>query len=83
MSRPTTSRRGGRDGRTGQGNRHRYYYVVLREHPRRMQGNHGSASVNPKTGKPYGSSFPRITVGDIVNAHRLSALQLGIERLRR
>ena len=45
------------------------------------KGTTGPSSVNPATGKPYGSSFPKITVGDIVEVHRLFLRQLGITRL--
>ncbi len=43
-------------------------------------GSTGPASVNPKTGKPYGSSFPVVTVEDWVNAQARLADRLGIER---
>ena len=43
-------------------------------------GSTGPASINPKSGKPYGSSFPVITVEDWVNAQALLADRLGIER---
>ena len=43
-------------------------------------GSTGPASVNPKTGKPYGSSFPVVTVEDWVNAQARLADHLGIER---
>ena len=43
-------------------------------------GSIGPASVNPKTGKRYGSSFPVVTVEDWVNAQARLADRLGIER---
>jgi homoserine O-acetyltransferase len=43
-------------------------------------GSTGPASLNPATGKPYGSTFPVITVEDWVNAQALLAGRLGIER---
>jgi homoserine O-acetyltransferase len=43
-------------------------------------GSTGPASINPKTGKPYGSSFPVVTVEDWVNAQARLADRLGIER---
>jgi homoserine O-acetyltransferase len=43
-------------------------------------GSTGPASVNPETGKPYGSSFPVVTVEDWVNAQARLADRLGIER---
>lgn len=38
-------------------------------------------SVNPETGKPYFSSFPRITIRDMVEAHKLLRDHLGIEKI--
>ena len=43
-------------------------------------GSTGPASLNPATSKPYGSTFPVITVEDWVNAQALLADRLGIER---
>jgi homoserine O-acetyltransferase/O-succinyltransferase len=42
-------------------------------------GSTGPRSVNPKTGKPYGSSFPVVTVEDWVNAQARLADRLGID----
>src|ERR1700682_3743241 len=44
-------------------------------------GSTNAASIDPATGKRYGSRFPDITVGDIVAAQRLLIDDLGIERL--
>ena len=44
-------------------------------------GTTGPSSTNPATGKPYGPDFPDISVGDIVNVHRMLLKHLGIERL--
>jgi homoserine O-acetyltransferase len=41
-------------------------------------GSTGPASVNPRTGKPYGSSFPVVTVEDWVEAQARLADRLGI-----
>ena len=43
-------------------------------------GSTGPASINAKTGKPYGSSFPVVTVEDWVEAQARLADRLGIER---
>jgi homoserine O-acetyltransferase len=43
-------------------------------------GSTGPASLDPETGKPYGSRFPVVTVEDWVNAQARLADQLGIER---
>jgi homoserine O-acetyltransferase len=45
------------------------------------QGSTGPSSVNPQTGKPYGLSFPVVTVNDIVRAQRHLIDHLGIEKL--
>jgi homoserine O-acetyltransferase len=45
------------------------------------KGTTGPASLSPVTGKPYGSEFPKMTVGDIIEVHRLLLRQLGITRL--
>jgi homoserine O-acetyltransferase len=44
-------------------------------------GTTGPSSVDPATGKPYGSDFPVITVADMVRAERALLEELGIERL--
>ncbi|HWB45390.1 MAG TPA: alpha/beta fold hydrolase [Hyphomicrobiaceae bacterium] len=44
-------------------------------------GSTSPASINPRTGKPYGPDFPRITVGDIVNAQKAMLDRLGIPHL--
>lgn len=45
------------------------------------QGSTGPASLNPGTGRPYGSAFPEITVGDMVTLQQRLISGLGIERL--
>jgi homoserine O-acetyltransferase len=45
------------------------------------KGTTGPCSINPATGKPYGGAFPRITVRDIVTAHKLFLEQLGFGRI--
>ncbi len=43
-------------------------------------GSTSAASLDPKTGKPYGMNFPLITIGDMVNAQAQLASHLGIAR---
>jgi homoserine O-acetyltransferase len=43
-------------------------------------GSTGPASIDPETGRPYGSRFPVVTVEDWVNAQARLADRLGIER---
>ncbi len=44
-------------------------------------GSFGPKETNPATGRPYGISFPFITVGDMVRAQALLLDHLGIEQL--
>ena len=44
-------------------------------------GTTGPASINPATGKPYGMSFPVVTVSDWVKIQAMLLDQLGIARL--
>lgn len=44
-------------------------------------GTTGPLSENPATGEPYYGDFPKITIRDMVNAHRLLAGELGIDRI--
>src|SRR5215470_12564156 len=44
-------------------------------------GSTNPASTNPKTGKPYGPDFPRLSVGDIVRAQKLLLDYLGVKHL--
>jgi homoserine O-acetyltransferase len=45
------------------------------------RGTTGPSSVDPSTGRPYGSDFPVITVADMVRTERAFLDELGIERL--
>src|SRR5579883_2563328 len=45
-------------------------------------GSTNAASLDPRTGKPYGSHFPHITVADIVTAQRFLLQHLGVRHLR-
>lgn len=45
-------------------------------------GSTGPSSINPKTGKPYKSSFPDITIRDIVRFQQLLLDELGINGIR-
>lgn len=46
------------------------------------QGSSGPSSIDPATGKPYGLSFPRVTIGDMVRAQVRLLDRLGIGTLR-
>jgi len=45
------------------------------------RGTTGPSSTNPAAGRPYGGSFPVITVADMVRAQRAFLQELGIARL--
>ena len=57
------------------------FFVVCSNILGGCKGTTGPASINPRTGKPYGSTFPMITIGDMVNAQRELAKGLGIDQL--
>jgi homoserine O-acetyltransferase/O-succinyltransferase len=45
------------------------------------RGTTGPSSIDPATGRPYGSDFPVLTVADLVRTQRAFLDELGIERL--
>jgi homoserine O-acetyltransferase len=45
------------------------------------RGTTGPSSINPETGRPYGSDFPVITVADMVRTERAFLTQIGIHQL--
>lgn len=57
------------------------YYVICSNVLGGCRGSTGPSSINPKTGKPYGSEFPIITIHDMVNAQRFLIDHLGVEKL--
>ena len=44
-------------------------------------GTTGPMSVNPDTGRPYGSAFPQYTFSDAVDVYRMFLKQLGVRKL--
>ncbi len=58
------------------------YFVVCSNLLGSCYGTTGPSSTNPKTGKPYGSAFPPVTIGDMVAVQKELVHRLGIRRLR-
>ena len=56
------------------------YFVVCVNVLGGCQGTTGPASIDPATGRSYGSAFPVISVRDVVRSQRRIADHLGIER---
>lgn len=44
-------------------------------------GSTNPTSVNPKTGKSYGVNFPLVTIRDIVKAHQILKIELGVKSI--
>jgi homoserine O-acetyltransferase/O-succinyltransferase len=56
----------------------RRFYVVCANVLGGCQGSTGPSSPNPETGRPYGVTFPFVTIGDMVRAQKLLLDQLGV-----
>jgi len=57
------------------------YFVLCSNVLGGCKGSTGPESTNPKTGKPYGTEFPIITIQDMVNAQRRLIDHLEIDKL--
>ena len=57
------------------------YYVICSNVLGGCSGSTGPESINPETGKRYSLDFPKLTVGDMVNAQALLIDHLGIDKL--
>ena len=60
----------------------REFFVISANALGGCQGTTGPASTNPATGQPWGSSFPFITIEDIVAVHRRLCRHLGVAQPR-
>lgn len=58
-----------------------HFFVVCSNILGGCKGTTGPASINPETLKPYGASFPNITIGDMVQAQKKLADGLGIKKI--
>ncbi len=57
------------------------YYIICSNCIGSCQGSTGPSSINPETNKPYGLTFPIITIQDMVNAQKRLLEHLEIDRL--
>lgn len=57
------------------------YFVISSNVIGGCNGSTGPASMNPATGRPYGTDFPIITIADMVNAQAMLLDHLGIDKL--
>ncbi|MDZ4405115.1 homoserine O-acetyltransferase [Prosthecobacter sp.] len=57
------------------------YFIICANYLGGCYGTSGPASLNPATGKPYGSSFPAVRTSDVVNSHLALLDHLGIQTL--
>ena len=57
------------------------YHVICANVLGGCSGTTGPSSINPDTGKPYGSAFPRYDFSDAVDVYRMLLKQLGVNHL--
>ncbi|HEY2572440.1 MAG TPA: homoserine O-acetyltransferase [Verrucomicrobiaceae bacterium] len=57
------------------------YFVICVNYLGGCYGSSGPASINPKTGKPYGAAFPRVHTSDVVRSQGMLLDQFGITKL--
>jgi homoserine O-acetyltransferase len=59
----------------------RRFFVICANVLGGCQGSTGPSSIDPATGRPYGSNFPFVTIRDMVHAQKLLLDHLGIDEL--
>ena len=57
------------------------YFVICSNVLGGCRGTTGPSSIDPSTGKPYGTHFPIVTIGDMVQAQKHLIDHLGIKKL--
>ena len=57
------------------------YFVICSNVLGGCKGSTGPSSINPETGKPYGATFPVVTIPDMVNAQKRLLDHFGITEL--
>lgn len=59
------------------------YFIVCANIIGSCYGTTSPLSINPETGRKYYSDFPRVTIHDMIEAHKLLAGHLGIGRIHK
>jgi homoserine O-acetyltransferase len=59
----------------------RRYFVICANVLGGCKGTTGPSSIDPRTGKPFGMTFPIVTIGDMVRAQKRLVEHLGITKL--
>ena len=57
------------------------YHIICSNIIGGCKGSTGPSSIDPQTGKPYGLSFPVVTIKDMVNTQKALMDHLGIDKL--
>jgi len=57
------------------------FFVVCSNTLGGCKGTTGPVSIDPRTGEPYGSNFPHLTICDMVNAQKKLADYLGVRKI--
>lgn len=57
------------------------YFIICANYLGGCYGSSGPTSVNPETGRPYGSSFPQVRTSDVVASQLALLDNLGIKKL--
>lgn len=59
----------------------RHYFIVCANMLGSCYGATNPGSINPHTGRPFGTDWPLVTVRDIVRSHQVLQRELGIRRI--